>query len=626
MTLRSVGTVLALVLCALASGAAPALAAPPAHQADTVLVETAHSGGHYAATNTPSAGGGIYQDVPLTTSAGQVVCASAWLRTQLPSTGAAGKFTLWLTGTSATNGGATAYGGLGNLSDWTQAQTCVEASGNHTTLRIQFYPTPGSPTTEIDDVNVQESLATNGSFEFGSGPWKTYPGTKSNYTIYGNSPGAPAAYAGSHFAATNTSSSGGGIYEDIPLKTTAGGTVCGSARVRTEYPSTGASGSFALFLGGSAATNSGSARFSGLPGGTWSLVQTCVEASGSHTNLRVQFYPTVGSPTLEIDDVNVNQSLAVNGSFDDGSGAPWRIYPGTKSNYTIYGNSPGAPAAYAGTHFAAINTASGGGGIIQDIPLKTSAGQTVCGSAELRTEFGATGASGRFTLWLVGGAAHESGSTAYSGLGNGSNWSQAQACVEATGSHTSLRVQFYPTVGSPTVEIDDVNVNQSLAPNGGFEHGGSPWAAYPRTGSHYTVYANGQVTQTITPPPPPPAPIQPTPQPTPIPTPRAHHALKVKLLMKWTWRFATTTLRLTRVGRFPHRTRLTVTCSGRGCGRPRKMTAAGPKGVHRLLSRLRGRRYHAGDVLTITFTARGWKRERARVTIRNEALPRVARA
>jgi hypothetical protein len=31
-------------------------------------------------------------------------------------------------------------------------------------------------------------------------------------------------------------------------------------------------------------------------------------------------------------------------------------------------------------------------------------------------------------------------------------------------------------------------------------------------------------------------------------------------------------------------------------------------------------------VLTITFTARGWKRERARVTIRNEALPRVARA
>ena len=207
MRMRVLGTAIALVLCA-----------PAAASADTVLVENAHSGTHYAATNTTGAGGGIYQDVALNTSAGQVVCASAWLRTQLPATGASGKFTLWLTGKTATNGGATAYGGLGNLGNWTQAQTCVEASGSHTTLRIQFYPTPGSPTTEIDDVNVQESLATNGSFEVGSGPWKIYPGTKSNYVIYGNSPGAPPAYAGSHFAATNTSSAGGGISFDTPTR------------------------------------------------------------------------------------------------------------------------------------------------------------------------------------------------------------------------------------------------------------------------------------------------------------------------------------------------------------------------------------------------------------------------
>ncbi len=330
-------------------------------------------------------------------------------------------------------------------------------------------------------------------------PWKIYPGTKSNYSVYGNSPGAPPAYAGSHFAATNTSSSGGGIYEDIPLNTTAGETVCGSARVRTEYPNTGASGSFTLWLTGSAAQQRRGGPLQ-RPARRHLVAGADVRRGQRQPHQpRVQFYPTVGSPTLEIDDVNVNESLAVNGSFDDGSGAPWKIYPGSKSNYTIYGNSPGAPPAYAGSHFAAINTASSGGGLIQDIPLKTSAGQTVCGSAELRTEFGATGASGRFTLWLVGGAAHESGSTAYSGLGNGTNWTQVQTCVEATGSHTSLRVQFYPTVGSPTVEMDDVNVNQSLASNGGFEHGGAPWAAYPGTSSHYTVYANGQVTQTITP-------------------------------------------------------------------------------------------------------------------------------
>jgi hypothetical protein len=613
MRTRAVGTVLALALCV------PAAAA----QADTVLVETAHSGGHYAATSTASPGGGIYQDVALQTSAGQLVCASAWLRTQLPSTGASGRFSLYLRGTSAVDAGATAYGGLGNLGNWAQAQTCVEATGSHNSLRIQLYPTPGSPPTEVDDVNVNVSLAANGGFETGGGPWRIYPNTRSNFSVYANAPGAPPAYAGSHFAATNTATAGGGIYEDMTLNTTAGQTVCGSARVRTEYPDTGASGRFALWLTGSSAHDGASTGYSALPGGTWSLVQTCTEATGSHTTLRVQFYPAVGSPTVEIDDVNVQDSLAVNGSFEDGGG-PWRLYPGTRSNYSVYAKAPGAPPAYAGTHFAATNTSSAGGGIIQDIALKTVAGQTVCGSAELRTEYPATGASGIFALWLTGGAAHESGSTAYAGLGDGANWSPVQACVEATGSHTNLRLQLYPKPGAPTVEIDDVNVETSLAANGGFEHGGPPWAVYPGTSSNYSVYANGQITETVAPPPPPP--VQPTPQPTPIPTPRAKHALKIKLLIKWSWRFGTTTLRSARVGHFPHSTRLTVSCKGRGCGRPATRSARGLKAVHRLLTRLTGHRYRAGDVLTITFTARGWKRERARITIRNGRLPRVTPA
>jgi hypothetical protein len=607
-----VGTVLALAL---------SVPAAVAH-ADTVLVETAHSAGHYAATRTVSPGGGIYQDVALHTSAGQLVCASAWLRTQLPSTGASGTFALYLRGTSAVNAGATRYGGLGNLGNWTQAQTCVEATASHTSLRVQLYPTPGSPTTEIDDVNVQESLAVNGGFENGAAPWRPYPGTKSSYVVYANAPGAPPAYAGTHFAATNAASTGGGIYEDVALNTTAGETVCGSARVRTEYPGTGASGGFALWLTGSSAHDGASVRYSALPGGTWSLVQTCTEATGSHTTLRVQFYPAVGSSTVEIDDVNVQESLAVNGGFENGA-APWRIYPATRSSYSVYADAPGAPPAYAGTHFAATNTSSGGGGIIQDIPLNTVAGQTVCGSAVVRTEYPGTGAAGTLALWLTGATAHETGSTAYAGLGNGANWSPVQACVEATASHTNLRVQLYPKPGAPTVEVDDVNVTPSLAANGGFEHGAGPWTVYPGTNSHYVVYANGEVTETVAPPPPPP--VQPTPQPTPIPTPKARHALKIKLMMKWSWRFGATTLRLTRVGHFPHSTRLTVACKGHGCGRPAKRTATGPKGVHRLLKRLTGHRYRAGDVLTITFTARGWTRERARITMRNGGLPRVSR-
>src|SRR6185437_14838163 len=135
------------------------------------------------ATSTLSPGGGIYQDVALNTSAGQLVCVSAWRRTQLPSTGASGTFSLYLRGTSAVNAGATAYGGLGNLANWTQAQTCVEATSSHTSLRIQLYPTPGSPPTEIDDVNINVSLAANGGFENGAGPWARYPNTKSNFVV-----------------------------------------------------------------------------------------------------------------------------------------------------------------------------------------------------------------------------------------------------------------------------------------------------------------------------------------------------------------------------------------------------------------------------------------------------------
>lgn len=434
------------------------------------------------------------------------------------------------------------------------------------------------------------------------------------------------AHSGTHFGAANATSGGGGIYQDVAVNTSAGQLVCASAWLRTELPSIGAHGTFSLYLRGTSAVNTGSMSYAGLGDlSGWTQVHTCVQATASHSSLRIQLYPAVGSPTVEIDDVNVNESLAVNGGFEDGGG-PWRAYPGTKSNYAVYANAPGAPSAYGGTHFAATNTGSAGGGIIQDIPLKTTAGQTVCGSAALRTEYPATGAGGTFALWLTGGAAHESGSATYANLGNGGSWSPVQACVEATGSHTNLRVQFYPRPGAPTTEMDDANVDQSLALNGGFEHGGAPWAIYPGTHSNYWVYANGQVTETITPPPPPPVPVQPTPQPTPIPTPRARHALKVKLLMKWSWRFGTTTLRAARVGRFPHSTRLTVSCKGRGCGRPGTLSAAGPKAVHRLLKRLAGHRYHAGDVLTITFSARGWRRERARITIRNGRLPRVSRA
>lgn len=124
-------------------------------------------------------------------------------------------------------------------------------------------------------------------------------------------------------------------------------------------------------------------------------------------------------------------------------------------------------------------------------------------------------------------------------------------------------------------------------------------------------------------PPPPPAPAA-RPVPTPVPVPHARHALKVRLVVYWTWHGRVTTLVRVRVltRRLPHRVHLRLTCRGRGC--PFKArSAAGARSVRHLLGRLRGRRFRARDQLRVSFSLRGWLPERSQVTIRDGRLPRV---
>jgi hypothetical protein len=605
---------LGALVIASAAQAASSGSVPPAHASDYVVTENAHSGGYFAAASTTSSGGGAYQDIALNTSAGQTVCGSAWVRTQVPYSGGSGTFALFLMGGSATDGGGSNFSGLGFGDNWSQVQTCVEATGAHSTLRVQFYPTPGGPTIEMDDIDVDVSLAANGGFETGSSSWSPYPGTNTNYVVYGN--GDTTAHSGTHFAATNTTSDQGSIYQDIALNTSAGQTVCASAWVRTEGSATGAGGTFGLFLLGGATIDSGGTAFSNLPNGDrWTQVHDCVEATTAQNTLRVQFYPAPGAPTLEIDDVNVDVSMAANGSFETGGG-PWAIYPGTSTLYAPFAN--GASTAHTGTHFGATNTTDSGGGIYQDVSTGTTAGQTVCGSAWVQTEAPATGASGTFGLFTLGGGAIDGGGVNFSGLGNGDDWTQVHTCTEASRTQSLVRIQFYPTPAGPTLEMDDVNVDESLASNGGFETGPGGWATYPNTNSTFVVVPSGQIKATIVT-----TPVQPTPQPTPIPLPTGKHALRIKLVIAWTWRYDTTRVKHITVGRMPHGTRFTLACRGKRCPRPLKLAARGPKRIHRLLKTLIGHRYHAGDVLTVSFTAKGWRSERARITIRRGRKPLV---
>lgn len=139
-----------------------------------------------------------------------------------------------------------------------------------------------------------------------------------------------------------------------------------------------------------------------------------------------------------------------------------------------------------------------------------------------------------------------------------------QTCTEATTAHDTLRVQLYPDPGSPTVEVDDVDVHRSLAANGSFKNGGGPWSVYPGTGSDFQVWGNGQYVLPATPAPAP-LPVTTTPSApntTPLPVSTRRHALKVAVSLAWRWNRAETRLVTVQVGHLPGATHL-LACSSR---------------------------------------------------------------
>ena len=434
--------------------------------------DTAYDGTHYAATNTVSAGGGVYQDTTgLSIYPGDTFCGSAYVRNQLQGTGASGAFVIWLLGGGSSENSTDVFNQLGNGANWDQVSTCVTATTAHTQVRVQFYPAPNSPTLDMDDVNVHDSLqvaapvSQNGGFESGLAPWT--PVGSTNYVVYANGQLAPsdAAYAGTNYGAMNTTSAGGSVYEDVSgLTISPGDTFCGSAEVRNQLQGAGASGSFVIWLLGGGSNEDGDENFSHLGNGAnWNAVSSCVTATTAHTDVRIQFYLTPGAPTVDVDAVNVLDSLQIatpvsqNGSFEAGL-APWQEVGST--NYVVYANGQLAPTdlAYAGTHYGAMNTVSPGGGVYEDATLPIYPGNTFCGSAEVRDQLQETGSSGSFVIWLLGGASNESSSDVFSQLGTGSNWQKASTCVTATNAHSVIRIQFYPKPGTPTLDVDAVEV------------------------------------------------------------------------------------------------------------------------------------------------------------------------
>ncbi len=115
-----------------------------------------YQGSKFAATNTQQSGGGIYQDIPLTVNPGDTFCASSEVVTQGSGGGAGGSFYLFLDG-GTTESGSQSFSNLPGGDNWLPEQMCVTATMAHSSLRVQFYPTPNTPTLLMDAVDVHYS-------------------------------------------------------------------------------------------------------------------------------------------------------------------------------------------------------------------------------------------------------------------------------------------------------------------------------------------------------------------------------------------------------------------------------------------------------------------------------------
>jgi hypothetical protein len=333
---------------------------------------------------------------------------------------------------------------------------------------------PASPAAPAAD------LVLDGGFNHsGPGAWHKTSHSRFGVELAGvlSHKAGTTPYEGYGFAVTRSSAAGGGIYQDVSFPVSAGDSFCADAEVVTAGAGSGARGAMMLWLLGGAGSQSAKARFGPLRGGDkWSPVSACVTATTSHSVVRIQFYDAPHTPMLGIDAVDVHESFVRNGGFDNHDAVGW--HQAKHSWFAVESAGKLDTMPYGGNGFAVTNTTSSSGGIYQDVPLATRAGDTLCADAEVVTAGAHPGARGKMALWLIGGSKTQLSFVDFGRLAAKSRWSAVSTCVTASGPHTSFRIEFYDARKAPALGIDAVDVHQSFVENGGFNnHGSAGWHA-----------------------------------------------------------------------------------------------------------------------------------------------------
>jgi hypothetical protein len=350
-------------------------------------------------------------------------------------------------------------------------------------------------------------------------------------------------------------------------------------------------------------------------------------------------------------------NLLMDGGFEAG-GVGWHTYPvgGGIVNIANYQNA----GAHDGARYQESNTSTDAGSIYQDVPVTMTTGQSATFSIWARLPPGvpATGQSVNLCLWALTSsptnACHRQALT--------NTWQQLQATATMPAATGTLRAQLY-MYGRGNIDFDGASLG---APQTASEYyvpqstsapsvTGSPsigatltcspggWSGDP-TSLSYAWWDDGRAipgaaspSYTITP-----ANAGSTlacavtatnpagsataasgavavPVATQLPTSHRRRALRVRIIVSWTWDRQWTRLTRIRVGRLPRHATITVTCRGRSC--PRRAHEASARHLKSFRRALAGTRFHAGDRILIVIRAPGAAPERVEVFIHNGRLP-----
>lgn len=423
------------------------------------------------------------------------------------------------------------------------------------------------------------------------------------------------------------------------------GIVCGLALNALAAPQAGAATTTRTGTAATAPASNGGSRITGVPSGR------CLDVSGGSTTpgTRVQLWDCLGDPQqawvysggrLEVYAGGDVMCLDAADTYAGASGTPVQVWTCTgKSNQDWMAEADGTLRSVAyGLCLDAIGggTASGtklqlwqcNGDAQQDWvgpPVPNGGGPVEnLGSGRcLDVSNAGISPGARPQLWDCLGDAQQQWQL------NGRELQvYADKCLDATNNGTTpgTPVQIWYCLDNPQQQwswgpdgtIRSLPSGLCLEPVNQDLTNGTQLVLWTCTGGAAQDWSRGSSAPAAAPPPVSTAPVS-----TPIPRPLARHALRVKLVLSWTWRGAITWLHRATIGTFPGRTRVTIHCKGHGCGRHPTVTARGHRLVHRLLRALGGRRFRTGDVLSFSLTAPGYRPERAEIKIRSGRKPLV---